>query len=170
MIRLVRTMRGGDRPKNAESEFPDVCTLPRGCYEPWGLFRKPIPSKMTVGECLRVYKTGGLRRLANGLPFNDVINSTRTPAVERKIADHPSIKPQAFMRQIVYAALPLGEGILVDPFMGSGSTIAAAKALGYKAIGIERYPTYFDMSSSAIPKLANLTVQTGDAQLSLFDE
>jgi site-specific DNA-methyltransferase (adenine-specific) len=29
-IRLVRTLRGGDRPKNAESDFPGVCTLPRG--------------------------------------------------------------------------------------------------------------------------------------------
>jgi site-specific DNA-methyltransferase (adenine-specific) len=38
LIRLVRTLRGGDRPKNAESEFPDVCTMPRGCYEPWGIF------------------------------------------------------------------------------------------------------------------------------------
>jgi len=43
IIRLVRTLRGGDRPKNAEKEFPDVCSLPRGGYEPWGLFRKPLP-------------------------------------------------------------------------------------------------------------------------------
>jgi site-specific DNA-methyltransferase (adenine-specific) len=42
IIRLVKTLRGGDRPKNAEQEFPDVCTMPRGCHEPWGIFRKPI--------------------------------------------------------------------------------------------------------------------------------
>lgn len=34
IIRLVRTLRGGDRPKNAEDEFPDVCSLPRSNYEP----------------------------------------------------------------------------------------------------------------------------------------
>ena len=62
LIRLVRTLRGGDRPKNAELEFPDVCTLPRGCYEPWGIFRKPLLPKMTVSDCLREYQTGGLRR------------------------------------------------------------------------------------------------------------
>jgi site-specific DNA-methyltransferase (adenine-specific) len=39
LIRLVRTFRGGDRPKNAEAEFPDVCSLPRSTYEPWGLYR-----------------------------------------------------------------------------------------------------------------------------------
>ena len=33
IIRLVRTLRGGDRPKNAESEFPGVSSMPKGCYE-----------------------------------------------------------------------------------------------------------------------------------------
>src|SRR5437868_14168573 len=47
VIRLVRTLRGGDRPKNAETEFPGTSSMPKGCYEPWGLFRKPLPAKMT---------------------------------------------------------------------------------------------------------------------------
>lgn len=156
IIRQVRTMRGGDRPKNAEDEFPDVSSLPRGCYEPWGLFRKPIPAKMTVGECLRQFQTGGLRRLPNNNPFEDVIASERTPRLERDIANHPSLKPQSFMRQVVYAALPLGKGIIADPFMGSGSTIAAAEAMGLHAIGVERYLDYFSMAANAIPELAML--------------
>ncbi len=130
IIRLVRTLRGGDRPKNAEIEFPEVSSLPRGCYEPWGLFRKPMPAGMKVSDCLREYQTGGLRRRTNGLPFEDVIDSERTPKAERQIADHPSLKPQSFLRQLVHAALPLGVGIIADPFMGSGSTIAATAALG----------------------------------------
>ncbi|MBI3659362.1 site-specific DNA-methyltransferase [Candidatus Acetothermia bacterium] len=156
LIRLVRTLRGGDRPKNAESDFPQVCTMPRGCYEPWGILRKPLPEGMKVSDCLREFATGGLRRNPNGQPFNDVIPSERTPQIERAIAPHPSLKPQSFLRQIVYAALPLGEGVIVDPFMGSGSTLAAAEALGFYCIGVERYPEYFDMSKTAIPKLAAL--------------
>ena len=35
VVRLVMTMRGGDRPKNAHAEFPDVTVLPRSMYEPW---------------------------------------------------------------------------------------------------------------------------------------
>ncbi len=165
LIRLVRTLRGGDRPKNAESEFPDVCTMPRGCYEPWGIFRKPIPAGMTVGECLREFQTGGLRRKPDGNPFEDVIESERTPQAERQIANHPSLKPQSFLRQVVYAALPLGEGILLDPFMGSGSTIAAAEAIGYHAIGVERHTDYYTMSLAAIPELAQMA--TRETQLSL---
>src|SRR5713226_4744398 len=62
IVRLVQTLRGGDRPKNAEEEFPDVCSLPRGGYEPWGILRKPLPPGMRVSDCLRHYQTGGLRR------------------------------------------------------------------------------------------------------------
>ena len=156
LIRLVRTLRGGDRPKNAEKEFPQVCTMPRGCYEPWGLFRKPPPSGMTVGECLRRFQTGGLRRKPDGRPFEDVIESERTSQKERQIANHPSLKPQSFLREIVYASLPLGEGIVLDPSMGSGSTIAAAEAIGYHAIGIERLEEYYRMSIDAIPALARV--------------
>jgi site-specific DNA-methyltransferase (adenine-specific) len=154
MIRVVRTLRGGDRPKNAEDEFSGVCSMPRGCYEPWGIFRKPIPSKMTVAECLRTYQTGGLRRLADGNPFCDLIISERTPRRERDIANHPSIKPQSLMRQLVRACLPLGVGVIADPFMGSGATVAAAESLGLHCVGVERYQDYFDMASEAIPALA----------------
>ncbi|CAG0957358.1 Modification methylase HindIII [Anaerolineae bacterium] len=156
VIRLVQTLRGGDRPKNAEQEYPNVASLPRGSYEPWGLFRKPIPLGMRVSDCLREYGTGGLRRLPDGNPFSDVIPSERTPKNERAIADHPSLKPQSFLRQVVYAALPLGTGILADPFMGSGSTIAAAEALGLCSVGVERHNAYYHMSLEVIPKLSGL--------------
>lgn len=166
IVRMVRTLRGGDRPKNAEKEFPDVCSMPRGCYEPWGLFRKPLPKGMKVSDCLRTFQTGGLRRKPDGNPFEDVIESERTSQQERQIASHPSLKPQSFLRQIVYASLPLGDGLVLDPFMGSGSTIAAAEAVGYSALGIERYPEYYKMSLNAIPQLAKLTTSTSQLSFS----
>lgn len=159
IIRIVQTLRGGDRPKNAEIEFPDVCSLPRGSYEPWGLFRKPMPEKMTVAECLRKFQTGGLRRKKSGTPFSDVIFSERTPKSEREIVNHPSLKPQSLMRQIVYSALPLGTGIILDPFMGSGSTLAAAKHYGYNSIGIERDQSFYHLAINSIDKLSKLIVR-----------
>jgi site-specific DNA-methyltransferase (adenine-specific) len=157
VIRLVRTLRGGDRPKNAEREFPGVSSLARGCYEPWGIFRKPLLRGMKVSDCLREFQTGGLRRRSDGKPFSDVILSERTSRREREIANHPSLKPQSLLRELVYSALPLGEGFIADPFMGSGSTIAAAIALKLSAVGVERHKDYFEMSRSAIPQLAALT-------------
>jgi site-specific DNA-methyltransferase (adenine-specific) len=164
LIRLVRTFRGGDRPKNAETEFPDVCSLPRGCYEAWGILRKPLPNGMKVSDCLREYQTGGLRRTPNDKPFSDVIESGRTPQEEKDIAEHPTVKPQSFMRQVVHAALPLGVGVIADTFMGSGSTIAAAEAVGLSAVGVERYADYYEMSLTAIPKLAALNVANESLQ------
>lgn len=165
LIRVVRTLRGGDRPKNAEEEFADVCSLPRGCYEPWGILRKPIPAKMRVSDCLREWGTGGLRRLPEGLPFSDLIDSGRTPQEERDIADHPSIKPQALLRELVYSVLPLGTGIVLDPFMGSGSTIAAAEALGIIAVGVEKHQDYYDMARTSILPLSRVSVGRDQAQL-----
>lgn len=175
LIRLVRTLRGGDRPKNAEQEFPLVSSMPRGCYEPWALFRKPLPNGMKVSDALREFQTGGLRRLPDGGPFEDIIPSERTPRAERDIADHPSLKPQSLMRLLAYVALPLGEGVIVDPFAGSGSTIAAAEAVGVHAVGVERHRPYYDMAREAVPKLAALrspvdkVVGRGDSP-SLFKE
>ena len=158
LIRLVRTLRGGDRPKNAEDEFYDVASMARGCYEPWGIFRKPLLQGMKVSDCLREFQTGGLRRMPNGKPFCDVVPSERTPQRERKIADHPSLKPQSFLRPVVYAVLPLGEGAIIDPFMGSGSTIAAAESLNIAAVGVERLKEFYTMSQRSIPQLAQLAV------------
>jgi DNA modification methylase len=70
------------------------------------------------------------------------------------------LKPQVFMRQLVRAALPLGKGVVLDPFMGAGSTIAACLAVGYRGIGIELDPAYFDVARSAIPRLAGLEVRS----------
>lgn len=154
IIRLVQTLRGGDRPKNAHKEFDGVTVMPRSCWEPWGLFRKPCEGR--VQDNLRKWKTGGLRRIGVDQPFCDVIRSSPTRSTERNIAPHPSLKPQAFMRQIVRAALPLGEGIVLDPFMGGGSTIAAASSVGYASIGIERDGEFFATARQAIPRLATL--------------
>ncbi len=155
VMRLYFGFRGGDRPKNAEKEFPQVCVTPKGAYEPWMLFRKPLGEK-TVAENLRKWKTGGLRRLSTDKPFPEVVPSGRTPKREETISDHPCLKPQHFMRIIVRALLPLGAGKMLDPFMGSGSTIAAAEAVGYESVGVEIDKDYFRLAEAAVPRLAAL--------------
>jgi len=154
IIRTVYTLRGGDRPKNAHDEFSDVTVMPKSCWEPWGLFRKPCEGR--VQDNLRKWKTGGLRRISDSEPFKDLIQSSPARRREREIAPHPSLKPQNFLRQIVRAALPLGEGTILDPFMGSGSTIAAARACGLKSIGLELRAEYFSIAKTAIPRLSEL--------------
>jgi site-specific DNA-methyltransferase (adenine-specific) len=155
LTRLVMTLRGGDRPKNAHHEFHEVSVMPRSMFEPWVILRHPLEGR--VQDNLRAWGTGGFRRPAPERPFGDVIASQPAPRRERGIAPHPSLKPQTFLRQVVRAALPLGRGVILDPFAGSGSTLAAANAVGYRSIGIERDRRYVDMACAAIPKLAALT-------------
>lgn len=154
LVRLTMTMRGGDRPKAAHVEFSDVSVMPRSMWEPWLVFRKPIEGR--VQDNLRRWRTGGFRRPSTEQPFGDVIDSSPTRATERSLAPHPSLKPQAFMRQIVRAVLPLGEGVVLDTFAGAGSTLAAAEAVGYESIGIERDAEYFKIARQGIPRLAAL--------------
>lgn len=162
IARLVMTMRGGDRPKNAHEEFAQVTVMPRSMWEPWLLFRRPLDGR--VQDNLRRWGTGGFRRVGEDKPFGDVIASAPTRASERKLANHPSLKPQAFVRQLVRGVLPLGQGVVLDPFAGSGSTLAAAEALGYESIGVERDPDYFALAAEAIPRLAALQVQPDQAR------
>jgi site-specific DNA-methyltransferase (adenine-specific) len=154
IARLTMTMRGGDRPKNAHEEFSGVSVMPRSQWEPWVVLRRPLEGR--VQDNLRKWKTGGFRRPSDDRPFGDVIKSSPTTAAERAIAPHPSLKPQEFMRQLVRASLPLGEGTVLDPFAGSGSTLAAANAVGYSSIGVEADPKFVRLAEKAIPRLAAL--------------
>ncbi len=154
IIRLTMTMRGGDRPKAAHEEFADISVMPRSMWEPWLVYRKPIEGR--VQDNLRKWGTGGFRRPGREKPFGDVIASAPTRKTERNLAPHPSLKPQSFLRQLVRAVLPLGTGVVLDPFAGAGSTLAAAEAIGYKSIGVEKDRHYFDIAAEAIPKLARL--------------
>ncbi len=157
IVRLTMTMRGGDRPKAAHEEFSDVSMMPRSGWEPWVVFRKPLEGR--AQDNLRKWKTGGFRRPSEDKPFVDVIRSSPTGKNERLIAPHPSLKPQDFMRQLVRAVLPLGEGVVLDPFAGSGSMLAAAEAVGYESVGIEKDRHFFDIACNAIPKLAGLKIK-----------
>ena len=162
IVRLTMTMRGGDRPKAAHDEFPAVSVMPRSMWEPWVVYRKPLDGR--AQDNLRTWKTGGFRRPSRDKPFGDVIPSSPTRKSERDLAPHPSLKPQAFLRQLVRSALPLGEGVVLDPFAGAGSTLAAAEALGYYSIGIERDERYFEMAKDAIPKLTRLPIHANQSR------
>ena len=160
IIRLVMTMRGGDRPKGAHEHFPEVSVMPRSMWEPWLVYRKPLEGR--VQDNLRLWGTGGFRRPSEERPFGDVIQSSPTRKQERALAPHPSLKPQAFLRQVVRGVLPLGRGVVLDPFAGAGSTLAAAEAIGYESIGVEQDKAYFEIACKAIPELKRLRCRTSN--------
>ncbi len=72
--------------------------------------------------------------------------------------EHPTQKPVAVMAWSVEKT----KGLVLDPFMGSGTTGVACANLGRKFIGIEREPTYFDIACRRI--------EAAYKQPRLFDE
>jgi DNA modification methylase len=71
------------------------------------------------------------------------------PGVPRTIRVHPTQKPEAVMRWALMQAPPEAQTIL-DPFMGSGTTLVAAKRLGRKAIGIEIEEKYCEIAAERL--------------------
>ncbi|MGZ3796483.1 MAG: DNA-methyltransferase [Pseudobdellovibrionaceae bacterium] len=62
---------------------------------------------------------------------------------------HPTVKPIKLMQYLINLVTP-PKGIVLDPFMGSGSTGVAAKNLGFGFIGIEKMPEYFEIAQKRI--------------------
>lgn len=65
---------------------------------------------------------------------------------------HPTVKPIKLMQYLIKLVTP-PNGIVLDPFMGSGTTGVAAKSLNYNFIGIERDLKYFEISKERLKRL-----------------
>ena len=63
---------------------------------------------------------------------------------------HPTVKPLKLMEYLIKLVMPPKDGILLDPFAGSGTTILAAYKLGLKAIGIEKQPEYAEIAKERL--------------------
>ena len=74
------------------------------------------------------------------------ISSTVLKGRDPLLAGHPCPRPIDTMRYVVNAFCPDG-GTILDPFMGSGTTLRAAKDLGRKAIGIEIDERYCEIAA-----------------------
>jgi site-specific DNA-methyltransferase (adenine-specific) len=75
----------------------------------------------------------------------------RTPRANH----HPTVKPTELMRYLCRLVTPPG-GTVLDPFMGSGSTLKAAELEGFDAIGIELDPVYVEIARRRIASDAPL--------------
>jgi adenine-specific DNA-methyltransferase len=88
--------------------------------------------------------------LAKGKPplprrgISDVIEWMREPS-----AFHPNQKPVGALTPVLAAYAP-DDGVVLDPFMGSGSTLRAAKDLGLSAVGIEIEQAYCDRAAGRL--------------------
>jgi site-specific DNA-methyltransferase (adenine-specific) len=97
-----------------------------------------FPWKSTSWEEVYIGGSGFAgRRTAGVLRFNAISPNFVT-------RDHPTEKPLALMRELISKCPP---GVILDPFMGSGTTLRAAKDHGRPAIGIEIEERYCETAA-----------------------
>lgn len=97
-----------------------------------------------------------------GLPLKDKVfngksnkSSEDMKDVEKRFTtqpqsnNHPTVKPVALMRYLCRLITP-ANGVVLDPFMGSGSTGVACKELNRDFIGIEVVPEYYEIAQERI--------------------
>jgi site-specific DNA-methyltransferase (adenine-specific) len=88
-----------------------------------------------------------------------LINNNRNPENRKPTKNnHPTVKAQALMRYLCKLIAPPGTPIILDPFMGSGSTGVACKALGYDFVGIELDAEYLEIAKARIDHAKPLEV------------
>jgi excisionase family DNA binding protein len=82
-------------------------------------------------------------------------NILRVPSLKgssKEKIGHPSQKPIALINQLILSGSRKGD-LVLDPFLGSGTTAAAAEELGRKWVGIELNPEYLEISRKRIENL-----------------
>lgn len=75
-----------------------------------------------------------------------------TPGKKSTIArlnTHPTVKPTDLMRHLVRLVTPPG-GLVLDPFLGSGTTALACEAEGFRWVGIEREAEYVAIAEARL--------------------
>ena len=115
-----------------------------------GKINKWVPTNMRgpTKKCLRM-RDGSIQKLTSpgkcGQPFKIPDSVVRVYREMRRGIDHPAIFPVRLPSHIIQTFTDVAAAVL-DPFMGSGTTLVAAKNLGRKAIGIEIEQKYCDIA------------------------
>lgn len=84
--------------------------------------------------------------------------------------NHPTVKPLKLMEYLIRLVMPPKDGLLLDPFSGSGTTILAAKRLGFNAIGIEKQAEYCDIANARLASCQREKLLEQGQQLFDFDD
>jgi len=99
-------------------------------------------------------KDGSLKQMRDVWPMPLVQGKERIKGKDGK-ASHPTQKPEEMLRRIIIASTNNRNDIVLDPFLGSGTTIDIAKSLGRNWIGIEKEKKYISIAEKRVSHIEN---------------
>jgi len=94
-------------------------------------------------------------------------DNPRNRGAQPRVNCHPTVKPTDLMRYLCRLVTPPG-GLVLDPFMGSGSTGKAAMLEGFRFVGIEREAEYVAIAERRIGAVCEVEKVEGEKQMTLF--
>ena len=136
---------------------PDSAPRFQQLYEP---LAASTLSTWGTGKQLAVVDSKGRRRRSSttaettpGTPLGDVWEIGIIAPVARERTGYPTQKPEALLERLLGACTAPGD-LVLDPYAGSGTTLAVARRLGRRAVGIDENP---DAIALARPRLSELS-------------
>jgi site-specific DNA-methyltransferase (adenine-specific) len=95
----------------------------------------------------------GAKWLEMGYNPKDLWSVSRLHREHRERTDHPTQKPLEIIERMIRASCPI-DGVVLDPFMGSGTTAVGAKRCERNFVGFELNPLYCDLIQERLKKMA----------------
>jgi site-specific DNA-methyltransferase (adenine-specific) len=116
----------------------------RGEWEAICLVQKPLVTNYI--ETIKRFGLGGFRTVNEDGSFQSNILEGFTRDNGETVDEHCTIKPLALVKKLISLFVPPGFGhVVLDPFAGSGTTLLAAKELGFDYVGIEIEEQYIPL-------------------------
>ncbi|KOY72060.1 DNA-methyltransferase [Apilactobacillus kunkeei] len=95
-----------------------------------------------------------MRELNGGKQMKDVWTTPTTQKMEKRFGKHPTQKPLSVVKRIIEASTNK-DSLVLDPFVGSGTTCVACRQLGVRSIGIDMAEEYLDIAKNRVEDYSN---------------
>jgi DNA modification methylase len=104
------------------------------------------------------YKDMDARRihLEKGKYATNILRVPSLKGISKEKCGHPSQKPLALIEKLIACSTDAGD-LVIDPFLGSGTTAAAAQRLGRKWLGIEKDANYIQIATERLKNVESIT-------------
>lgn len=148
--RRVPSMGGSTRKFSSVHDNIGMFARSRNYYFDLDSVRIPYDAQTKKARTRSIFV--GKKWLEVGYNPKDVWSVTRLHKQDPERADHPTQKPLQLVERMVRASCPPG-GLVLDPFMGSGTAAVATLANGRQVIGFEMNPDYFAVACARVAPL-----------------